>query len=84
MSGSMSNDRDASARLPHESAPAENRERRYEDGAGVTWRAYERRRAGQRPALVFESSGAVRLVRDYPDNWYTLPTRALEALSWCV
>jgi hypothetical protein len=56
----------------------------FVDRAGVVWRAYERRRPGQRPALVFESPHAVRLVRDYPDNWYTLPTAALEALSWSV
>jgi len=56
----------------------------FVDRAGVTWRAYERRRPGQRPALVFESAHAVRLVRDYPDNWYTLSRAALEALSWAV
>ena len=56
----------------------------YTDGAGTAWRAYERRRPGQRPALVFESNHAIRLVRDYPPNWHTLPRAALEALSWCV
>jgi hypothetical protein len=56
----------------------------YFDSAGVSWRAYERRRPGQRPALVFESANAIRLVRDYPANWYTLPRAALEALSWSV
>ena len=48
------------------------------------WRAYERRRPGQLPALVFESPNAIRIVRDYPDNWHTLPPAALEALSWSV
>jgi hypothetical protein len=63
---------------------AERHERRYIDRAGVAWRAWERRRTEQPPALVFESRNAIRLVRDYPDNWHTLPTPALEALSWCV
>jgi hypothetical protein len=63
---------------------AETRNRQYTDRAGVVWRAYERRQEGRPPALVFESSSAVRLVRDYPDNWHTLPAAALEALSWCV
>jgi hypothetical protein len=56
----------------------------YFDGAGVSWRAYERRVPDQKPALVFESAHAIRIVRDYPDNWHTLPRAALEALSWSV
>ena len=56
----------------------------YSDRAGVSWRAFELRRPGQPPALVFESNHAVRLVRDYPANWFTLPRAALEALSWSV
>ena len=56
----------------------------YFDRAGISWRAYERRQPGQKPALVFESAQAIRLVRDYPANWYTLPRAALEALSWSV
>ena len=55
----------------------------YLDGNGIRWHAYERRRV-DRLVLVFESASAIRLVRDYPDNWDTLPVRALEALSWCV
>jgi hypothetical protein len=62
---------------------ASSRHRQYLDGAGILWQAYERRRI-DRLVLVFESANAIRLVRDYPDNWYTLPVRALEALSWCV
>jgi hypothetical protein len=65
-------------------APNESRDVRFVDRAGVLWHAYERRRPGQRTALVFESSNAVRLVRDFPDNWHTLPRAALEALSWSV
>ena len=56
----------------------------YVDGAGVSWRAYERRRPDQRPALVFESPQAIRIVRDFPENWYTLPRAELEALRWSV
>jgi hypothetical protein len=63
---------------------AQSHERHYIDRAGVMWRAWERRRPEQPPALVFESRNAIRLVRDYPDNWHTLPTAALEALSWSV
>jgi hypothetical protein len=64
--------------------PGEAAQVYYFDSAGISWRAYERRRPGQRPALVFESANAIRLVRDYPANWYTLPRAALEALSWSV
>lgn len=67
-----------------EEAAGERIQVHYTDGAGIAWRAYERRRPGQRRALVFESAHAVRLVRDYPANWHTLPRAALEALSWCV
>jgi hypothetical protein len=81
----MGNDQHgAEGRRREGGAGSENRSVGFVDRAGVPWRAYERRRPGQRPALVFESSNAVRLVRDYPENWYTLPTAALEALSWCV
>jgi hypothetical protein len=65
-------------------APGESRDVRFVDRAGVPWHAYERRRPGQRTALVFESANAVRLVRDFPANWHTLPRAALEALSWSV
>ena len=63
---------------------SESRNRQYSDRLGVMWRAYERRRPGQQPTLVFESPNAIRIVRDYPDNWHTLPPAALEALSWSV
>ena len=52
----------------------------------VVWLVYElppmlfdRRRA---PSLVFESDGAVRRVRHYPENWRALSDEALFALSW--
>ena len=52
----------------------------------VVWLVYElppmlfdRRRA---PSLVFESDGAVRRVRHYPENWRALSDAALFALSW--
>ncbi len=56
----------------------------YADRMGVVWRAYELTRPGLGPALVFESTNAIRVVRDYPADWHTLPRAALEALSWCV
>jgi hypothetical protein len=74
----------AGGRGPEGDSPSRGSVVGFVDGAGVAWRAYERRRPGQRTALVFESSQAVRLVRDFPDNWYTLPRAALEALSWSV
>ena len=56
----------------------------YTDGMGIMWRVYERNRPNLGTALVFESANAIRLVRDYPPDWHTLPKAALEALSWCV
>ena len=76
--------RAAGEREPEGQSPSRGSVVGYVDGAGVSWRAYERRRPGQRTALVFESAQAIRLVRDFPDNWYTLPRAALEALSWSV
>lgn len=81
----MQNDRNEKGASGREDeAVSTSREVRFVDRAGVLWRAYERKRPGQRPALVFDSANAVRLVRDYPENWYTLPSAALEALSWWV
>jgi hypothetical protein len=81
----MGDDRFATGgRRRDDNAPNEIREIRYIDREGVSWRAYERRRPDQRPALVFESRNTVRIVRDYPANWHTLPIAALIALSWCV
>ena len=81
----VANHRNATGEFPREEGgAAESRDRQFIDRAGVMWRAYERRRPGQLPALVFESRDAIRLVRDYPDDWHTLPHAALEALSWCV
>jgi len=76
--------RPAGEQEPEGKSPSRGSVVGYIDSAGVSWRAYERRRPGQRTALVFESSQAIRLVRDYPANWYTLPRAALEALSWSV
>jgi len=80
----MARDDKANDQLAQQHTSSERKQVYYIDGAGVAWRAYERRRAGQKPALVFESTNAIRLVRDYPANWHTLPRAALEALSWCV
>ena len=80
----MARDDKANDQLAQHYASSERKQVYYIDGAGVAWRAYERSRAGQKPGLVFESTNAIRLVRDYPANWHTLPRAALEALSWCV
>ena len=81
----MSKGRNGKTGLLRDATPSpEPRARTYADGAGIMWSAYERRRPGQPPALLFESPNAIRIVRDFPDNWYTLPRAALEALSWGV
>ena len=80
----MARDDKAHDQLAQQYSTNERPQGYYIDGAGVAWRAYERHRPGQRTALVFESANAIRLVRDYPANWHTLPRAALEALSWCV
>ena len=54
----------------------------------MTWRVFEQpfseydRRTGC--SLIFASELAVRRVRDYPSDWFTLPEAALERLSWAV
>src|SRR5690349_7457332 len=75
---SLARDAKANDQLAQSYSSSERKQVYYIDGAGVAWRAYERRRPGQKPALVFESTNAIRLVRDYPANWHTLPRAALE------
>jgi hypothetical protein len=43
----------------------------------VTIGDYDRRTR----SLLFESSGAIRRVRDYPDNWIELSDAELEEIS---
>lgn len=64
------------------------RTRTFTDDGGHTWLVteqpyseYDRRRGS---SLIFSSELAVRRVRDYPRDWYTLSDAALLALSWCV
>jgi hypothetical protein len=70
-----------------EVAPDE-RTRTYTDDSGMTWRVSEQRfseydrRTGC--SLIFESELAVRRVRGYPSDWFTLSEAALERLSWGV
>ncbi len=70
-------------------APAERadpRERVFVDEDGVRWQVSERpfadydRRRGI--SLIFASDAAVRRVRDFPANWFSLSIEALIALSW--
>jgi hypothetical protein len=60
--------------------------RSYTDDLGMTWHVreqpfsdYDRRRGS---SLIFSSELAVRRVRDYPSDWFTLSEVALAALSW--
>ncbi|HKH93830.1 MAG TPA: hypothetical protein VKA54_18640 [Gemmatimonadaceae bacterium] len=60
--------------------------RTYTDDLGMTWRVteqpfseYDRRRGS---SLIFASELAVRRVRNYPSDWFTLSDVALAALSW--
>ena len=62
------------------------RARTYTDDLGVTWRVteqlfseYDRRRGS---SLIFSCELAVRRVRNYPSDWFTLSEVALAALSW--
>jgi hypothetical protein len=71
-----------------EAAPADGRIRTYTDESGMSWRVFEQpfseydRRTGS--SLIFASELAVRRVRDYPNDWFTLSKAALERLSWGV
>ena len=62
------------------------RTRSFTDDLGQTWLVAEQpfseydRRSGS--SLIFSSELAVRRVRDYPSDWYTLSERALAVLSW--
>ena len=66
----------------------EPRTRTFTDDTGQTWLVTERpfseydRRRGS--SLIFSSELAVRRVRDYPSDWFTLSDLALAALSWRV
>jgi hypothetical protein len=71
-----------------EVAPSDEQTRTYTDESGMTWRVFEQafseydRRTGF--SLIFASELAVRRVRDYPSDWFTLSAAALERLSWRV
>jgi hypothetical protein len=60
--------------------------RTFVDADGVSWRVHEQsfseydRRKGR--SLIFSSDGAVRRVRDYPQEWMTLTDTELSDLSW--
>lgn len=67
---------------------AERRSRRFTDDLGQAWLVSEQafseydRRSGF--SLIFSSELAVRRVRDYPSDWFTLSEDDLAALSWRV
>jgi hypothetical protein len=64
------------------------RTRTFTDDLGQIWLVSEQpfseydRRSGT--SLIFSSELAVRRVRNYPSDWYTLSDAALVALSWRV
>jgi hypothetical protein len=67
---------------------AVEREREFMDDEGTRWRVkempfslYDRRRGR---SLIFWSDGAVRRVRDYPDDWHELSDEDLMRLSWKI
>lgn len=70
-------------------APADRsdpRERIFVDDDGTRWQVSERpfadydRRRGV--SLIFASDAAVRRVRDFPADWFSLSIEELIALSW--
>ena len=70
-------------------APADRsdpRERVFVDDDGTRWHVSERpfadydRRRGV--SLIFASDAAVRRVRDFPTDWFSLSIEQLIALSW--
>jgi hypothetical protein len=60
--------------------------RSFVDADGIRWQVTERpfadydRRRGL--SLIFSSDGAVRRVREYPANWFSLSDEELFELSW--
>jgi hypothetical protein len=65
---------------------ASDASRIFVDVDGVRWHVHEQpfseydRRKGR--SLIFASEGAVRRVRDYPEDWMSLTDDALADLSW--
>jgi hypothetical protein len=63
-----------------------SRARVFVDIEGVRWHVHEQpfseydRRKGC--SLIFASEGAVRRVREYPEDWMSLTDDALADLSW--
>lgn len=53
---------------------------------GEMWEVYERPAAADdrnpAPSLVFECRSAIRRVRHYPTDWFTISDAALRTLSW--
>lgn len=71
-----------------QSSDDEARIRSFTDDLGQTWLVSEQpfsdydRRSGF--SLIFSSELAVRRVRNYPSDWFTLSEPDLAALSWRV
>ena len=64
------------------------RESVFVDEDGARWKVREMpfssydRRSGR--SLIFWSDGAVRRVRDYPEDWHLLTDADLAKLSWKI
>lgn len=75
-------------RLDTQSSPSAGKsaDRRELSLDGEVWVVYERAAGAddrnRAPSLVFECRSAIRRVRDYPADWYTLSDAALRTLSW--
>lgn len=79
---------DPTARANPAGKSSDPRSRSFVDDDGHLWKVseqpfseYDRRRGA---SLIFESDLAVRRVRSYPEDWFTLSDAALARLSWSV
>lgn len=58
----------------------------FHDADGICWHVYEQASSGydrrRGASLIFASEAAMRRVRAYPVDWYTLSNEELAALSW--
>ena len=54
----------------------------FADARNVRWQVFELLCTDGMPCLIFESSTAVRRVRQYPSGWRELSAPDLASLSW--
>jgi hypothetical protein len=69
---------------PHADADVPSRRREFKDSKGRQWTVrqvmmnYDRRSAA---VLLFENPEIIRVVRNFPENWYAWEDAKLEELS---